>query len=76
MSIHSSLRGADTLTGERSVLTRIERLQQLTKEGKFDAEQDSAWGIPKVRTKFKVVNLKKKAAKEKADEEEAEAAEE
>ena len=29
MSIHPSLRGADTLRGERSVLTRVERVQKL-----------------------------------------------
>ncbi len=67
MSIHSSLRGADSLTGERSVLTRVERLAKLAKDGKFDAEADSAWGLPKVRTKFKVVTGKKK---KKADAEE------
>ena len=64
MSIHSSLRGADTLTGERSVLTRIERIQKLAKDGKFDAEEGSAWGLPKVRTKFKVARAKKAPAAE------------
>ena len=61
MSIHPSLRGADTLGGERSVLTRFERIQKLAKEGKLDIEQGSAWGLPKVRTKFKVVGAKKPA---------------
>ena len=59
MSIHSSLRGADSLTGERSVLTRVERIAKLTKVGKFDQER-SVWGLPKVRTKFKVAGVKKK----------------
>jgi small basic protein (TIGR04137 family) len=59
MSIHSSLRGADTLTGERSVLTRTERIAKLTKAGKFDPEEDSVLGLPKVRTKFKVAKAKK-----------------
>ena len=73
MSIHSSLRGADSLKGERSVLSRVERIEKLAKDGKFDLEADSVWGIPKVRTKFKVVSAKK--AKEKAEAEaEAEAA--
>lgn len=67
MSIHSSLRGADTLSGERSVLTRMERLQKLAKEGRFDLEAGSVWGIPKVRTKFKVSKGKKKPAKEDAE---------
>jgi small basic protein (TIGR04137 family) len=62
MTIHSSLRGVDTLSGERSVLTRIERIEKLAKAGKFDSENDSAWGLPKVRTKFKVAGAKKKKA--------------
>jgi len=75
MSIHSSLRGADSLTGERSVLTRVERIAKLAKDGKFDQESDSAWGLPKVRTKFKVAGAKKKAPKEDAEETTEEAAE-
>jgi small basic protein (TIGR04137 family) len=73
MSIHPSLRGADTLTGERSVLTRVERIQKLIRDGKLDGEEGSAWGLPKVRTKFKVAK-KKAAKKEEATEETAEAA--
>ena len=66
MSIHSSLRGVDTLVGQRSVLTRVERIQKLARDGKFDLENDSPYGLPKVRTKFKVVNAKKKKAAEAA----------
>jgi len=62
MTIHSSLRGVDTLTGERSVLKRVERITKLAKDGKFDEENDSVWGLPKVRTKFKVVSGKKAKA--------------
>lgn len=62
MSIHRSLRGVDTLKGERSVLTRFERVQQLVAEGKLDPETGSAYGLPKVRTKFKVVSGKKAKA--------------
>ena len=61
MSIHSSLRGVNTLVGQRSVFSRIERLQHLIKEGKFDVEKDSAYGLPKVRTHFKVAGAQKKA---------------
>jgi small basic protein (TIGR04137 family) len=63
MSIHSSLRGVNTLIGQRSVYTRIERLQILKKAGKFDPEKDSVHGLVKVRTKFKVAGAKKKAPK-------------
>jgi small basic protein (TIGR04137 family) len=66
MSIHPSLRGADALIGDRSVLTRFERIQQLIKEEKFDESQDSVFGLPKVRTKFKVSAGKKAEAIELA----------
>ncbi|HEX6884743.1 MAG TPA: small basic protein [Planctomycetota bacterium] len=59
MTIHSSLRGVNTLSGERSVLTRQERIAKLTKDGKFKAETSPVWGLPKVRTKFKVAGAKK-----------------
>ncbi|MDG1051598.1 MAG: small basic protein [Planctomycetota bacterium] len=61
MSIHPSLRGVNTLVGERSVFTRKERLLKLMEEGRV-SEADSAYGLPKVRTKFKL-----KAAKKKED---------
>ncbi len=64
MSIHPSLKGVNTLVGERSVFTRKERLLQLLKEGKVEQE-GSVYGLPKVRTKFKV-----KAKKKAKDEEE------
>lgn len=77
MSIHSSLKGVDTLRGERSVLTRFERILKLSKEGKLDADEASAYGLPKVRTKFKVAKAKKKSDDEEAtaSEGEGEAAE-
>ena len=52
MSIHSSLRGVDTLKGERSVFTRQERLAILKKAGKFDDKTGSVYGLQKVRTRF------------------------
>ena len=62
MTIHSSLRGVNTLKGERSVLSRVERIQKLQKDGKFDAEKNPVWGLPKVRTHFKVAGAKKAKA--------------
>jgi small basic protein (TIGR04137 family) len=62
MSIHRSLRGVDTLKGERSVLTRFERVHKLIADGKLDAESGSAYGLPKVRTKYKIVSGKKAKA--------------
>ncbi len=72
MSIHASLKGVDTLRGERSVLTRFERIAKLAKDGKLDTDSDSATGLPKVRTKFKVISAKKKKAAEAAAKEESE----
>ena len=66
MSIHPSLRGVDTLKGERSVLTRQERITSLKKAGKFEEAKRSVYGLPKVRTKFKIAGAKKKVAKEAA----------
>ena len=68
MTIHPSLRGVNTLVGERSVLKRTERIEQLAKEGKLDPETESAYGLPKVRTKFKVASGKKAQALEEARE--------
>lgn len=59
MTIHSSLRGVNSLKGERSVLTRVERIQKLAKDGKVDLEKGPVWGLPKVRTHFKVAGAKK-----------------
>jgi len=66
MTVHRSLRGVNTLVGERSVLTRFERIRKLAHDGRLDSETDSAYGLPKVRTKFKVVSAKKAAAREEA----------
>jgi small basic protein (TIGR04137 family) len=67
MSIHPSLRGVNTLVGERSVFTRRERIEKLMSDGKL-AGEGSAYGLPKVRTKFK---LKGKRAAVKKDKEAA-----
>jgi small basic protein (TIGR04137 family) len=79
MSIHPSLRGVDDLVGQRSVYTRIERLQKLMRDGKI-SEEDSPFGLPKVRTFVKVKAKKKdpdesEAAKGAPEGEEAEASE-
>lgn len=64
MTIHPSLKGVNTLVGERSVLTRVERIQKLVKDGKLDTDNESAYGLPKVRTKFKAAKSKKKLKEE------------
>ncbi len=72
MSVHPSLKGVNTLVGQRSVLTRVERIAKLSKEGRFDSETGSPLGLPKVRTKFRVAKSK---SKDKDEEETAEKAE-
>lgn len=59
MSIHPSLRGVNTLIGERSVFTRKERLLKLLEDGKLDKD-DSPYGLPKVKTRVKIKAKKKK----------------
>jgi len=63
MSIHSSLKASGTGVGQRNVWTRVERLAVLAKDGRWNAE-DGVTGLPKVRTKFKVVTKKKKKKKD------------
>ena len=66
MSIHSSLKSKGTGVGERNVWTRVERIMTLKKAGRWTPEE-GVTGLPKVRTKFKVVSKKKKKDK-KGDE--------
>ena len=66
MSIHPSLRSTSNLVGERSVFTRTERLAILAKDGRFKEANGSVYGLPKVRTRFKVAGAKKAAKAEKA----------
>ena len=74
MSIHSSLKNAGGLTGERNVWTRVERIQALKKVGLWQ-EGDSVLGLPKVRTRFKVKTKKQlKAEAASAAQAESEAA--
>ena len=65
MSIHKSLNIQGALNTERSVWTRRERIEKLIEEGRWDEEADSPFGLPKVRTRFKVIGKKKKV--EEAD---------
>ena len=61
MSIHPSLRGANSLLGDRSVYSRMERLAKLQHDGKWK-EGDTPYGLPKVRTAVKAKKRKKAAA--------------
>ena len=57
MSIHKSLSLGSGLSTSRSVFTRRERIEKLMDKGSFD-EGGSVYGLPKVRTKYKVLSKK------------------
>jgi small basic protein (TIGR04137 family) len=57
MSIHKSLKLKNSLVGQRSVLTRWERIEKLQEQDLW-REGDTVLGLPKVRTKFKVRSRK------------------
>ena len=71
MSVHRSLKLKNTLARSRNVFRRIERLQILEKEGKREQE-DSVFGLPKVRTRFKVQTKKKGKPEAEEDKKESE----
>ncbi len=63
MSIDPSLRMASGLTRHRNVLTRAERIERLSKAGKFDMSAGRATGLVKVANRKTVAA---KAAKKEA----------
>ncbi len=66
MSIDKSLRRKNTLARARNVLTRGERIDQLTKEERFP-DGRSPYGLPKVKV-LKIVVKKAKKKEDKAAE--------
>lgn len=60
MSLHRSLKSADTMKRHRSVLSRLERVQILEEKGFLRLEDSSILGLPKVK------HLKMRIRKEKA----------
>jgi small basic protein (TIGR04137 family) len=52
VSIHKSLVSKAKLQRSRNVWTRLERIEALKKEGKYQ-EGQSVFGLPKVRTAYK-----------------------
>ncbi|TWT33193.1 small basic protein [Blastopirellula retiformator] len=63
MTIDKSLKVKRGGISTRSVLTRVERLEKMRADGKFDPESDSPIGIPKTRV-VKISMKKKKKTKE------------
>lgn len=58
MSIHKSLVSKVKLQRSRNVWTRLERIEALKKDSRFE-EGRSVFGLPKVRTTFRTGKSKK-----------------
>ena len=71
MTLDRTLKQHGGLARARSVLTRAERIAQLTDEEKFDPETDSPLGLPKVRVKISRAGKKAKKADEAVEGDEA-----
>lgn len=69
MAIDKSLKRANRLQRSRNVLTREERIEKLKFEEKW-AEEQSPFGLPKVRVVRTVIGKKKKKKTEEDGEDE------
>lgn len=67
MTIDKSLKVKPGGTSNRSVLTRVERLEKLRETERWTPESDSPYGLPKVRVRKLQMKKKKKKAKEDED---------
>lgn len=66
MAIDKSLKVKAGATANRSVLTRVERIEKLRETGAFD-DDSSPFGLQKVRVRKLAMKKKKKAKKEDED---------
>ena len=64
MSVDRSLKTKGSLVRHRNVLTRAERVAVLVENEKFDADNDSPTGLPKVAHRKAPVGAKKKKGPE------------
>ncbi len=69
MSLHKSLVSGNKMARARSVLSRAERIERLTEEGRFTEGETCVFGLPKVRTIVKAKKKKKKKDEEESTEE-------
>ncbi len=68
MSLHRSLKTKPSgLNQHRNVLTRAERIELLSEEDRFDKEDGSPMGLPKVGSRKVKLASKKKAAEGEGD---------
>lgn len=66
MAIDKSLKVKAGATANRSVLTRVERIEKLRESEKF-GEDSSPYGLPKVRVRKLMMKKKKKEKKEEEE---------
>ena len=71
MSLDKSLKSRNTLERHRNVLTRAERIEQLTEMGRW-SEDSKPFGLPKVAHRKLSVGKKDKAEKQAEAETETE----
>ncbi len=64
MSIDRSLRSASSLSRHRNVLSRAERLFILEDQERWNEENNSVFGLPKVSNRKIVTGKKKKTPKD------------
>jgi small basic protein (TIGR04137 family) len=60
MTMDRSLKNHGGLKGSRSVLTRAERIAKMQDEDRFDPENDSPFGLPKMRVRTSKAGSKSK----------------
>jgi small basic protein (TIGR04137 family) len=73
MGLHPSLKRAEKLGGQRSVMKRTERIKWLIEKGKW-GEEDRVLGLPKIKI-VKLKAIKKEKPKEAEGEQPEEAQE-
>lgn len=59
MSLDRSLKMSSSMAKHRNVLTRVERIERLKEQGKFEEGQDDPIHLPKVGNR-KIITGKKK----------------
>lgn len=64
MSLDRSLKMKDALSRHRNVLKRMERLEVLTDEDRWDEEKDSVFGLPKIAHRKTAAGKKAKKKEE------------
>jgi small basic protein (TIGR04137 family) len=68
MSLHKSLKRKDNLTRRRNVLSREERVERLQEQEKWDEDQ-SVFGLPKVKPQVVEAPTARKAKANEGEEE-------